>query len=157
LSSLLNILFLCLHSFTYSLINLHCLKILIYKGNRYVPNSEYLNFSSYPCFHCYTVGGAITHLLVQNLRIKTQEKKQLKQAIEDCSRKCKITWSSYNKQHINHNSYVTEWNDEPMKRKQLWSFGDVDGLNLLHLFWSSLWIWSRCSLWQKIKFSQLFV
>ncbi len=45
------------------------------------------------------------------------------------------------------------------------SFGSVDKIHLLHLFWSSLWIWSRCCLWteplhlnkKKTGFSHLFV
>jgi len=32
-------------------------------------------FSSNQCFHCYMVGGAITHLLIQNLLIKKHRQK----------------------------------------------------------------------------------
>jgi len=79
-----------------------------------------------PCFHCYTVGGTITHL--KEFWI-TQKKKHQKQAITYVSRcKCKITHYSKHQQ-----PNVSEWNADPGGGLGLWSFRCVDGRDILHL------------------------
>ncbi len=93
---------------------------------KFIINSFPAKHGIFPRSHCYTLGGAITHLLNESrkCRSKTQERKTQKRSISYVSI-CiwKIMRSSTLTAHKWKLSNVTEWNVDPESVKGLWSFG----------------------------------